>query len=98
MKPSNDREAITLILEGLQADGWVLTRVNDSEESYRLGNNITRAVGHVTDVDFAHVFMERGEETGWVWFVLGNDPEEVAADYSTNLDPTLSNIVDPWWN
>jgi hypothetical protein len=97
MKPSNDREAITLILQGMVDKGHSLTSVNDGEENYPV-STVEEAVGHVTDVDIATVEMTNKEgEYAWIWFVLGNDPEEVASDYTTNLDPDLRNIVDPWW-
>jgi hypothetical protein len=99
MKPSNDREAVTLILTGMQDAGWTITKVNDGEEVYPVNNAVDKAVGHVMDVDMAHVFLVSSEGVkGWVWFVLGNDPEEVAADYTLTLDPDLSAITDPWWN
>ena len=98
MKPSNDREAITLILDHMKADGWTLTEVNDGEEEFVVNNVTVTAVMHVTDVDEATVVMHKGDERGWVWFVLGNSPEEVAADYTTNLDPHLSALTDKWWD
>lgn len=98
MKPSNDREAVTLILEGLVNAGHTIEYVNDGEDLYYT-EDVAEAVQHVMDVDMAHVFLDLPDGgSGWVWFVLGNDPEEVAADYTVNLDPDLSSIVDPWWN
>lgn len=100
MKPSNDREAVTLILEGLVAKGHVIVEVQDDiwsgdpDDNVKTGNDVAEAVKAVMAVDEAFVIFERG----YIYFVLGNDPEEVACDYTVNLDPDLSNITDPWWN
>ena len=98
MRPSNDREAITLILNGLVMAGHTITAViddtwNKDEKTYT--SNVHEALALVTSVDEAFVLFD--DESAWVYFVLGNEPEEVACNYTTNLDPDLSNITDPWW-
>lgn len=98
MNPSNDKEAITLILEGLVAAGHTLGGVIDdtwNKDEIQYPATIEDAVALVTGVDEAFVYMD-GQDA-YIYFVLGNDPEEVASDYTTNLDPDLSNITDPWW-
>jgi hypothetical protein len=99
MRPSNDREAITLILEGLVNAGHTITAViddtwNKDEKTYT--SDVTEAVSLCTGVDEAFVLLDN--ESQWIYFVLGNDPEEVASNYTVGLDPDLSNIVDPWWD
>jgi hypothetical protein len=97
MKPSNDREAITLIVQGLVDGGHTPRYVNDGEENVPT-TTVADVVEAVTAVDVATaVFRNPNGTRGWVWFVQGNEPEEVAADYTVNLDPLLSSIVDPWW-
>lgn len=102
MKPSNDREAITLILQGMVDAGWTITEVaNDTwnPDAREVTSDVVEAVGHVTDVDEAYVFLtQEGRKDQYIFFVLGNDPEEVACDYTVGLDPELSAITDPWWN
>lgn len=101
MKPQNDHEAITLILTGLVETGHSIYEVADDyyDLSYRVpADTVEQAVELVTEVDEAYVFLlTPNREDAWVRFVLGNEPEEVAADYTTNLDPDLEGIVDPWW-
>ena len=102
MKPSNDQEAIFLILKGLTDKGYVLTEVADdtwNPDERVTAETVDEAVEAVTAVDEAVVYLGTpAGEGGWIFFVLGNDPEEVACNYTTNLDPDLSNITDPWWN
>jgi hypothetical protein len=98
VKPSNDREAVTLILQGLVDKGHVLDQVQDDTWSSDPADNtkvstVAEAVELVMGVDEAFVIFENG----YIYFVMGNDPEEVACDYTVNLDPDLSNITDPWW-
>lgn len=105
MKPNNDREAITLILEGLVAKGRILDQVQDDTWDRDPNNNtkvstVIEAVDLVTGVDEAFVYFKDkdGNQDGYIYFVLGNEPEEVACDYTVNLDPDLHNIIEPWWS
>lgn len=101
MKPSNDREAVFTILDSLTEKAYVITAVADDTHN---PNDLTAvdqpedATDLVMEVDEAivHLTTPKGE-SGWIYFVLGNDPEEVAADYTVNLDPDLSSITVPWW-
>lgn len=105
MRPSNDREAITLILEGMVAKGHSIVAVIDdtwNRDDKTYTSSVEEAVGLVCGVDEAFVLLntagsDHNDDDAWIYFVLGNDPEEVACDYTTNLDPDLSNITDPWW-
>lgn len=102
MKPSNDREAVTLILDGLVEKGWSVIEVAD--DTYNTNereevSTVAEAVDLVMGVDEAYVFLQKSpKRIQYIFFVLGNDPEEVACDYTVGLDPDLSNITDPWWN
>lgn len=97
-KPTVEYSAITAILDHMKKDGWTLLEVNDSEEVYSVHNVTATAVMHVTDVDEATVILRKGDLRGWIFFVLGNSPEEVICDYTTNLDPHLSKLTDPWFS
>lgn len=103
MKPSTDKEAITLILRGLGEKGHKVTHVIDdtwNKDERTPVSSVEEAVDLITGVDEAFALFgvdDEGLVNAYIYFVLGNDPEEVAADYTTNLDPDLSNIVDPWW-
>jgi len=110
MKPSNDREAMTLILQGLVKTGHVVTSVqqdvHDKTDQIPCTDPET-AANLVAECDEGLVYLNLpGSDTptdgsegwdGYIWFVLGNEPEEVACDYTTNLDPDLDSIVSPWW-
>lgn len=98
MEPNSDREAVSLIIKGMLATGHKLMSVFDTEENIFV-NTEEEALDAIFAVDTAHLHLRLPNgDTGWIWFVLGNDPEEVAADYTVNLDPHVDNIVSPWWN
>ncbi len=101
MKPSNDREAITLILDGLTNVGCKVTSVGDDtwnpEETQEV-SSVQEAVDLVTNVDEAIVYVDLPDgRTSFIFFVLGNDPEEVACDHGVNFSEYIDPIVRPWW-
>lgn len=105
MRPSNDREAIRLILTGLVAKGHKIVGFiddtwNRDDKTYTADPNEAADAMNNVDEGFVLLCTKDSEGTGdnaWIYFVLGNDPEEVACNYTTNLDPDLSSITDPWW-
>ena len=94
--PSTDRAAAGHIIRGLIKAGWRLDRVFDGEEDVPV-TTVSQALHVIFSVDMAHLHVEKAEETGWVWFVLGNDPEEVAADYTVNLSEAIDPITERGW-
>lgn len=102
MRPSNDREAITLILKGLTEVGCKVTEVCDDTycpEELTPVNSIEEAVDLVTGVDEAVAYLDLPDgRSSFIYFVLGNDPEEVACDHGVNLSEFIDPIVEPWWN
>lgn len=97
MKPSNDREAITLIMDGLREAGVKPTDTWDGYEQEK-ATTTEQVVAIATNLDevVVNVNLPGGGESH-LYFVLGNSPEEVVADYGLSLDPYLSPIVDLWW-
>lgn len=97
MRPSNDREAITLILDGLRERGVVVTEAFDGEEMFKVSTT-AEAVAVIMTVDEGTVYVRKpdGSES-FIYFVLGNAPEEVACDYGVSLEEYIDPIVGPWW-
>jgi hypothetical protein len=101
--PSSDRSAIRQIIRALTDADWTLDRIDNGEEVIDLTDpNIdepeTEAVEQITAVDSAHLFVAGlGGAEGYVWFVLGNEPFEVAADCTVNLEPALNPLTDSWF-
>jgi hypothetical protein len=83
--PTTDAGGIRQTIRALVADGWRLDRVEFGDEPEPVRNE-TEAMAIITNLDDAFLVVTRGEESGWVRFVMGNDPEEVVCDYTINLE------------
>jgi|SRR5690606_5985257 len=104
MKPSSDREAITLIIEGLIERGVTPTLCRDGDSQDTPFTDVDSAVDWLTSCDESVLFVDLPEPdpasgigSSYVYFVLGNDPEEVACDFGVSMSPYLDPIIDPWW-
>lgn len=98
MKPSNDREAISLIIDGLIERGCTPTSSRDGANEDLPYSDKEEALDWLTSCDESVLFVDLpdGKES-FVYFVLGNSPEEVASDSGVSLEPYLDPIVNPWW-
>lgn len=98
MKPSNDREAITLIIEGLMAKGVTLDLVDDGGEEIKV-HTVEEAVEAITAVDIATLCVDLPDgHPSFIYFVQGNEPEEVVNDHGVSLSDYIDPIVQPWWS
>lgn len=90
----SDRAGIRLTIQALTADGWQLNRVA-WDGDYEQVTGLDDALDLITDLDDSLLVVRRGEESGWVRFVLGNDPAEVVCDYTVNLE-VVDRMLDNW--
>lgn len=98
--PTSDRGGVLQTLRALQAAGWAMHHTYDGEDSTRTGT-VQAATDAVMAVDDAVVHVRQegydtSNETGWVRFVLGNDPDEVVCDYTSNLESVIGPLFDSW--
>jgi len=96
--PSTDRSAISQIIDGLFADDWTLVEVDDRGDENVPTPTKPEALDAVMAVEDAYLHVEHtgNSDTGWVRFVMGNEPYEVAADYSVNLATAIEAVTDRW--
>ena len=101
MKPSNDREAISLIIDGLIERGCTPTVSRDGENEDLPYTDKESALDWLTSCDESVLFVDLPEgaerENSFLLFVLGNEPEEVVCDHGISLSPYIDPIIDPWW-
>lgn len=101
MKPSNDREAVSLIIDGLIERGVIPVSVTDGagEDFVFDHDNPEESIDELMSCDDGRldVTLPDGTDT-WVYFVYGNDPEEVVCDHGVSLSPYIDPIMKPWWN
>ena len=100
MKPSTDREAISLIIDGLIERGCkpTVARDGDNDDVSFIEAAPQEFLDWLTSCDESVLFVDlpNGDDA-YVYFVLGNEPYEVASDYTVNLEKFLDPIVQPWW-
>jgi len=100
--PTTDRGGIEQVIRALRAAGWELDYVDDTEEKIPVSTE-PEAVEAITAVDEAFLHVKKREsngvvyDTGYVFFVLGNDPEEVVCDHTTNLSDVIDPLTEGWF-
>lgn len=101
MKPSNDREAVSLIIDGLIERGVTISTARDGEnEDMHWNGNKEDFIDHLMSCDEGVMFVtiaDKPDVNSYVYFVYGNDPEEVVCDHTVSLSPYIDPIVNPWW-
>lgn len=96
--PSSDSAAIRQIIRALKAAGYRLDYVNNGEESVGIEYE-QDAIDAIMEVDMAWLYVSQpGFAAGgsYIFFVMGNSPEEVAADYTLDLEHVLEPLTDRW--
>ena len=101
MIPKNDREAISLIIDGLIERGCIPMMVRDGANEDHPYIEKESALDDLTSCDESVLFVDlpAGAKRGssYIYFVLGNDPREVVGDYEVSVSEFLEPITDPWW-
>jgi hypothetical protein len=89
------------LLHTLQKHDIALAAVFDGEEYVKLHNafNHTRrkeAIEIITSVDESWLYVTYGGESGWVDIILGNDPDQLAADWCASgmLEALLQTAIE----
>jgi hypothetical protein len=104
--PKDDKSAIRLIIRAIRAAGWDLDYVDDREEETPVKTE-AEALDLIMDLDEVFLVVTRLDPQpgssvklktrGHVFFVLGNDPDEVACDYTVNLEPAIGPLIESWF-
>lgn len=98
-KPSTDKAGVRQTYRALKGAGYTIVVQDGAGEEFH-GLNENDAIGEVMSCDDGYflVFDADGNRVGWVWFVFGNDPEEVICDHATSLSHVLDPLTESWWN
>lgn len=96
-KPTTDRGGIQQTIRALKEAGWELHQVADGGDENENVATEPEALDAIMAVDDAYLIVKRGDDTGWVRFVLGNDPEEVICDHTADLSDVLDPLTRSWW-
>jgi alpha-glucosidase (family GH31 glycosyl hydrolase) len=89
---------VSSLLSRLQDNGYKIFSVNDGAEMQIIDQNLSNrtsrkeATDHICSVDESAVALCKDGKTFAVYIVLGNDPDEIVADYTDNED--LERVID----
>lgn len=97
--PTSDTAAIRQTIRALRAADHVILAVDNGADTvkYAVGASEDDLIAEATATDEAimAVRLPSGAES-FVYFVLGNDPEEVICDHGVSLSPVLDPLTDSW--
>ena len=95
--PKNDRAAVRQIVLALVEAGFTVNTVDYGDGETELVHNVDDAIDEVMAVDESYlIFHDSRGNDFWVYFVLGNDPEEVVSDHSLSLGKIIDEVVREW--
>jgi hypothetical protein len=96
-RPKTDEAAARQIMTALLAAGYVLALVDDGEERIPVAN-ADEAWEAIDAVEAATLHVTHPTEgRSWLYFVLGNDPDEVLCDHGESLSPVIDPVTHAWW-
>ena len=93
MRCAGERDIARHLLRSLVEQGFVLQDSEDEDEEWT--NDPDKMLSVVMDVDAIYVNVkhtqpkEGWDDSGWVFLVRGNSPEEMISDHTTNLEQYL---------
>lgn len=100
--PSSDKAGIRQVIRALRAAGYTITGGHDGDDFFEVASIASEdlIIEHLTACDDSTLHTYKADEeqkNSHVYFVLGNDPEEVVCDYGVSLEPVLGPLTESWW-
>lgn len=98
--PSSDKAGIRQVIRALRAADHVIYggHDGDSEVEYAPDASEDTIIADMTASDSSTLWVRLPDGTAsHVYFVLGNDPEEVVCDHGISLEPVLDPLTRSWW-
>lgn len=101
--PSSDRAAIRQVIRALRAADHVIIGGHDGEEEFTVSADGKTSEDWIIDnlmaCDDSALYVRTPDgAASHVYFVLGNDPEEVVCDHGVSLSPVLDPLTESWWS
>ena len=100
----NWKVPVSSLLSHLQKNDYKIFSINNGAETVLIDQNLSdktarvKAVEEIVSVDSSVIALNKNRKTFAVYIVLGNDPEEIAADYSEDedLEKVIDEFTDSW--
>lgn len=99
-KPGTDEQGVKQILEGLYAAQWTVDYVDQGDGEKVHPADMMETIEAIFEVDEAVVYVyevNNPDVRSFLYFVLGNDPEEVLCDHGVTLSSVIDPITNGWW-
>lgn len=95
--PSSERAGVRQAIRALKADGWEISHVDDGGDEPVIVSGEREAIEAIEAVGFAHLWVKRPGDDGWVFFTMQNGaPDEVVCDFTTNLE-CIERLTNSWY-
>lgn len=76
-----------LCVEGLLSAGFNLYVDHEENEEIPIIDSSDASIKEIIDIcDDEYLYAKKGKKTGWIFFRMYNEPEEVISDYTINLE------------
>lgn len=100
--PKTDAAGIRQVIRALRNAGYTLTGGHDGEDFFEVEADATEEelIENLMACDSStlHTWKDGAEPpNSFVYFVLGNDPEEVVCDHGVSLAEVLDPLTASWW-
>lgn len=99
--PSSDKAGVRQVIRALRKADHVVIAVRDGAgEEFTFAANAPEdaIIAEVMSCDDGVLGVQTPDgKTSFVYFVYGNDPEEVVCDYGVILEPVLGPLTEGWW-
>jgi hypothetical protein len=100
----NWKVPVSSLLSRLQDNDYKIFSVNNGGETILIDQNLSngtaraKAVEEIVSVDASAIALIKNKQTFAVYIVLGNDPHEIAADYTNDeeLEKVIDEFADSW--
>lgn len=90
MDQKDENKVIRRAATDLVAAGYQLTVDNGAEEPGPWTSTVAEVMSRLRETDADRLMARRDGKTSWVLLVYGNDPCEVVADYTVDLEEVLA--------
>lgn len=91
MRQEVEHKIAEALIKSALATGYTITVDNGEDESKVPLSDLSLVLADMFLTDEDRLYMwEDDERIGWVYFIYGNDGWDVISDYTTNLEPIMT--------
>jgi hypothetical protein len=100
--PSSDKAGVRQTIRALRAADHKIDAVEDgASEVHTFAHDASEddIIAELMSCDDGYLIVRLPDgKVSHVYFVFGNDPEEVICDHGVSLSPVLDPLTESWWS